>query len=599
MSDDITALYRAILAKEKGAIRKNWGGKMPVALAFPNQYRLGMSNLGIQIVYRLLNEKPDVVAERFFLPEGREMALYNRGEGPLVSLESQTPLGNFDLAAFSISFENDYPNVLQMLKMGKIPLLSEERGEKDPFVMAGGVASFLNPEPLAPFVDFFLLGEAEQNLYPFVDAFQEFGSRDKACLVSTRERRDVLLHLARNVPGLYAPSLYDVAYKKNGTLKYFVPSAKDVPEKVKALRSPKGGFTDTGMPLSCITTPDTEFGSKVLMEVGRGCGHACRFCAAGYVYRPPRVYGESNLKEGVNAALKRCPQVGLVSPAVSDVPGIEELMGMIHHNGGRFSVSSLRAESLTRGLLEHLKESGQKTIAIAPEAGSQRLRNIINKHLTEEQILGAARMIAGVSNFSTRLYFLMGLPTEMPHDVNEITELVKKIKHQMVKESAARGKIGRIKLSVNCFIPKPFTPFQWFPMEEVGSLKKNQQQLKKSLVKSGGIMVNSDVPKWAYIQALLSLGDRRVSTILQSAHKLNGNWKKAMQLSQINPDFFVHRPKNLDELLPWDFIDHGITKKHLETEYHLALEGRLSDICRVGECVRCGVCREKSKSRES
>jgi len=594
VSDDISALYRAILAKEKGTIRKDWGGKLSVALAFPNQYRLGMSNLGLQIVYRLLNERPDVVAERFFLPEGREMALYLRGEGPLVSLESQTPLGKFDLLAFSISFENDYLNVLQILKMGKTPLLSEERGERDPFVMVGGVASFLNPEPLAPFVDFFLLGEAEQNLYPFVDAFLEFGSRDKACLASTRERKDVLLHLARNVPGLYAPSLYDVVYKKNGTLKHFVPSEKGVPEKVKVSHSPEGGFTDTGMPLSCITTPDTEFGSKVLMEVGRGCGHACRFCAAGYVYRPPRVYGESSLREGVHAALKRCPQVGLVSPAVSDVPGIAELMGMIHHNGGRFSVSSLRAESLTRDLLKHLKDSGQKSIAIAPEAGSQRLRNLINKHLTEEQILGSVRMIAGISNFSIRLYFLMGLPTETPHDVNEIIELVKKIKHQMVKESAARGKIGRIKLSVNCFIPKPSTPFQWLPMAEVGSLKKKQQQLKKTLVKSGGIVVNSDVPKWAYIQALLSLGDRRVGAILKSAHELNGNWKKAMQRSQINPDFFVHRSKELDELLPWDFIDHGITKKHLKMEYHLALEGRLSDICRVGECVRCGVCREKT-----
>ncbi|MCF8127061.1 MAG: radical SAM protein [Deltaproteobacteria bacterium] len=584
MSDDITALYRAKLAKEEGTIRKDWGGKLPVALAFPNQYRLGMSNLGLQIVYQLLNHRTDVVAERFFLPEGQEMALYLRSEGSLVSLESQTPLKNFDLAAFSISFENDYPNVLQILEIGKIPLLSKERTEKDPFVMVGGVASFLNPEPIAPFVDFFLLGEAEQNLNSFVDAFLELGG-------NTGNRRDVLLHLAREVPGLYAPSLYDVAYNDNGTLKHFNPLEKSVPEHVRSVYSPKGGFTDTGMPLSCITTPDTEFGSKVLVEVGRGCGHACRFCAAGYVYRPPRVYEASKLHNGVSEALKRCSQVGLVSAAVSDAPGIEEVIAMICHNGGRFSVSSLRAETVTREFLENLKESGQKSIAIAPEAGSQRLRNIINKHLTEEQILEAVRMIAHVSDFSIRLYFLMGLPTETPHDVDDIIELAKKIKHRMVKESSARGRIGRIKLSVNCFIPKPFTPFQWHAMEEVGSLKKKQQQLKKRLIKAGGIMVNSDVPKWAYIQALLSLGDRRVSTILLSAHKLNGNWRKAMRFSQINPDFFVYREKDLDELLPWDFIDHGITKKHLKTEYRLALEGRVSDICKVGECVRCGVCR--------
>ena len=584
MPNDITALYRAILAKEKGAIRKDWGGKLSVALAFPNQYRLGMSNLGLQIVYRLLNERADVVAERFFLPEGREMALYLRSGEPLLSMESQRPLKNFDLAAFSLSFENDYPNVLQMLEMGKVPLLSEERTEQSPFVMAGGVASFLNPEPLAPFMDFFLLGEAETSLDPFVEAFLEFGKMF--------ERREILLNLAKNVPGLYVPSLYQATYKKNGTLKHFIPLKKDVPEKVQAVSSLEGGFAGTGMPLSCITTPDTEFGDKVLMEVGRGCGHSCRFCAAGYIYRPPRVYEESKLREGVTAALKRCSQVGLVSAAVSDTPGIEELISTILDRGGRFSVSSLRAGSLTRGLLEHLKKSGQKTIAIAPEAGSQRLRNIINKHLTEEQIIDAIRMIANVSDFSIRLYFLMGLPTETPHDVNEISDLVKRIKHHMVKESVARGKIGRIKLSVNCFIPKPFTPFQWFPMEEMGSLKNKQQRLKKALVKSGGIVVNSDVPKWAYIQALLSLGDRRVGDILLCAHDLKGNWKKAMRLSQINPDFFVYRPKELDELLPWDFIDHGITKKHLQTEYRLALEGRESDICKVGECVRCGACRK-------
>ena len=594
MSDDITALYRAILAKEKGAIRKDWGGKLSIAVAFPNHYRLGMSNLGLQIVYRLLNERSDVVAERFFLPEGQEMVRYLRSGEPLLSMESQTPLTNFDLAAFSLSFENDYLNVLQMLEMGKVPLLSEERTEHDPFIMAGGVASFLNPEPLAPFMDFFLLGEAEINLDPFVDAFLEFGSKDKTCPASTSKRKDVLLHLAKNVPGLYVPSLYEPAYRKDGTLKYFIPLKKNIPEKIQPPSSIQGGFANGGMPLSCITTPDTEFGDKVLMEVGRGCGHACRFCAAGYIYRPPRVYDASTLRDGLSTALERCSQVGLVSAAVSDTPGIEDLMAMILDRNAKFSVSSLRAESLTRGILEHLKKSGQKTVAIAPEAGSRRLRNIINKHLTEEQIVDAVRMISSISDFSIRLYFLMGLPTETPQDVNEISDLVKRIKHHMVKESGARGKIGRIKLSVNCFIPKPFTPFQWFPMEEAGSLKKKQQRLKKSLIKSGGIVVNSDVPKWAYIQALLSLGDRRVGAILQGAHDLKGNWNKAMRLSPINPDFFVYRQKNLDELLPWDFIDHGITKKHLQAEYRLALEGRESDICKVGECFRCGACRGRA-----
>ncbi len=344
------------------------------------------------------------------------------------------------------------------------------------------------------------------------------------------------------------------------------------------------------MPLSCITTPETEFGGRILVEVGRGCGHSCRFCAAGYVYRPPRVYEKSTLQEGVGEALRRCSRVGLVSAAVSDAPGIEEVIGTIRQAGGSFSVSSLRAENVSRNFLEHLRESGQKSIAIAPEAGSQRLRNIINKHLTEDQILEAVRLIARISDFSIRLYFLLGLPTETPDDIDEIIELVKKIKHAMVKESSGRGRIGRIKLSVNCFIPKPFTSFQWFPMEEVGSLKKKLRHLKKNLVKSGGIVVNSDVPKWAYLQALLSLGDRRVGGMLLGAHKMDGNWKKAMQSSQVNPDFFVYREKGLDELLPWDFIDHGVTKKHLRAEYRLALDGRLTEICRVGECVRCGAC---------
>ncbi|MFH1082098.1 MAG: radical SAM protein [Pseudomonadota bacterium] len=583
ISNDIVSLYRARLATESGAVVKDWGGKLSIALTYPNYYRLGMSNLGFQIVYHLLNERSRVVAERVFLPEGQEMSLYLRSGKPLLSLESQIPLYEFDLVAFSLSFENDYPNVLHVLELARIPLLAEERSAPMPLVMAGGITTFLNPEPLSRFVDFFLLGEAEANLNEFIDQLLEFNT-DRA------SRKEVAANLAMNMQSLYAPLLYRPEYHKDGTLKAFIPENNQVPERIKVACSATGGFSKKRMPVSTITTPDTEFGNKVLVELGRGCGRSCRFCAAGYVYRPPRPYETALLSASVSKAMKRSRQVGLLSPAVSDVPGIEEVTAMIIERGCSFSVSSLRAEALTQGLLDTLKLAGQKTITIAPEAGSERLRRTINKHLTSEQITEAVRMIARTRDFSVRLYFLIGLPTETDDDVNEIVELVKGVKHHMIRESAKRGTMGRIKLSVNCFVPKAFTPFQWFPMEDLESLKKKQKWLKKSFGKAGGIGISSDVPKWAYVQTLLSMGDRRVGSILMMAHKSRGDWTRALRFSDVNPDFFVYRPKGFDELLPWDFIDNGILKKHLTKEYSLALKGEESDICRVGECYRCGVC---------
>ena len=298
MSKKIISLYRDKLSREEGAVIKDWGGKLTVALVYPSTYYLGMSNLGFQIVYGLFNRNPGVVAERFFFPEETEKSLYLQSGTPLLSLETQRPLHDFDLVAFSLSFENDFPNILQILDLGKIPLLSEERGNRYPLIMAGGVTTFMNPEPLSSFMDLFLLGEAEACLEEFMAFLLAFETEQAS-------REETLLHLARNIPGVYVPSFYRVAYKKDGTIQSFAPNIRGVPEKIRVASSAEGGYFRDGSPVSSIITPETEFGDKVLIELGRGCGHSCRFCAAGYVYRPPRVYDDSSLRTCVQDSIKK------------------------------------------------------------------------------------------------------------------------------------------------------------------------------------------------------------------------------------------------------------------------------------------------------
>jgi len=580
MADQLISLYRQKLAGEKGWIRKEWGGRCAIALAFPNAYRLGMSNLGFQSVYGLMNLRPDVLAERVFLPEDPEITLYRQTGRPLLSLESQSPVRDFQLLAFSLPFENDYPNILKILDLAKVPLAAEDRRDTDPFVMAGGVTTFLNPEPLAHFVDFFLLGEAEETLQPFLDLFVDSLRRGTP-------RGEILRRLAAQVPSLYVPSLYHVAYAEDGRIASFSPKHEAFPSKITVGRPRRL----TPPPArSRILTAETEFGGRPLVELGRGCGRSCRFCAAGYVYRPPRWHTVEDLRTCIDGLLTEHGEIGLLAPCVNDLPEIEALTGLILERGGSFSASSLRADALTPVLLAHLKAAGRKTVTIAPEAGSERLRRVINKHLSRQAILDAARSIAETSDFALRLYFLIGLPTETQEDLSEMVRLVKAIKHQMIKASAPRGTLRPIRLSINCFVPKPFTPFQWFNLQEVRELKKKQAWLKQAFAREGGVKATFDVPRWAYIQALLALGDRRVSRILMDVHLSDGNWKKALKESEINPDFFVSREKALDEILPWDFIDHGIRKEHLLREYRLALAEEESDICEVGKCRRCGVC---------
>ena len=564
-------------AVEIGAIRKSWRGRISIALVYPNRYHVGMSNLGFQSVYRLLNDYDHVVCERAFLPEtSRPQTI------PLKTIESGKLLSDADIIAFSLSFENDYPHILSILENIGLPLRADHRSDQDPLLLAGGVASFLNPEPIATFFDCFLIGEAEAMLPRFLDAFDPGNSKHAN-----------LKTIARGVPGAYVPAFYSVDYKRDGTIASF-KALEDVPPSIQRTYVKDLDHTAT---CSAILTPDTAFDRTFLIEVGRGCPHGCRFCSAGFIYRPHRFRPISLLSDNIGQGISLTDRIGLVGSAVSDLPGISDLCGQYLDKEIRLSFSSLRADGLSEELLSTLKHSNVKTATIAPDAGSERMRKVINKGITEEAILTAANSLVANGIPNLKLYFMIGLPTETTDDVEAIIALCKKIKHHFLKSSRSQKRIGEITISLNCFVPKPFTPFQWVAMEEISSLKKKVRKIKNELKKIPNFRIHSDIPRWAYIQALFSRGDRKVADILTLAHTNKGNWAQTLKTVSANPDFYTLRERDIEEHLPWDFIDHGIKKSFLQQEFQRALKALPSPVCRIETCNICGVCNQESQTR--
>jgi len=524
---EFIAEAKRILKREQGTIYKDWGGKLPIALAYPNTYQVGMSNLGLQTVYRLFNERADVVCERVFYRQGA-------GSRPLISLESQRDVKDFAVLAFSISFEMDYFNVVEMLRQADIPPLAEERAEDYPLLLAGGPAVTANPQPLATIFDAFAIGEGEVIVPPLVEALQ----------VGVGESRYELLSALAHIPGIYVPSQHQTSSIQHPVERQWVPDLDGCPAT------------------SVVLTPDTEFGDMYLIEIARGCGRGCRFCLAGYTYRPVRERSPAVLLEQAEKGLRYRDRIGLVSAAVSDYSHIEELATRLWGMGAKLSVSSLRVAPLPEALVRALAESGVQTLTIAPEAGSQRLRTLINKNVSEDDLMRAVELTARYGLAQLKLYFMLGLPTETEEDVQALIDLV----------LAVRGRFPRrITVNITPFVPKAHTPFQWVAMAPVEGLKEGLNRIERAL-RPRGIAVKAESPAWAAVQGVLSRGDSRVGQALVRVKRRSlAAWRRTLRECQLDAVEY-QRERSLDEPLPWSVVDSGVSRDYLWREMCRGLE---------------------------
>ena len=562
------------LARERGYYRYPQGTRTRFALAYPNTYFIGMSNLGIHVIYELLNRRVDTACERVFLPDRTEISRYERTQTPMMSVETQTPLADFAVIGFAVSFEMDYFHVVKMLALSRIKPRAAERTEHDPLVIAGGPCATFNPEPLAEIADAFVIGEGEAVMPALMDAYHE-GVR------AGEDRAALLLRLAR-VPGVYVPAFYIPSYCADGNIASLAPKAGAPPSISRQWVE----NLDAAPAHTIVVAEDTEF-NFYLIETARGCGRHCRFCMAGYCFRQPRNRSLKVLEKEVQEAKKYEKRIGLMGAAISDYPEIDALCRDILAEDLGMSVASFRADSVTEELVASLSRSGLRTITLAPEAGSVRMRKIINKGIEEEHLRHTVDLAlqAGIRQF--RLYLMIGLPYEEEEDIKAIVDMTVRL-HEHIR---AKKEHAQITLSINPFIPKPFTPFQWLPMADEKWVKDAMKTIRKGLAPYRSIRIIAESPKSAYVQGVLARGDRRVARALHRAFLVGGakSFKRALKEEGLSFADFLQVRHAEDAVFPWDALDMGFPKQYLYRELQRAAALQYTKPCFSG-CTRCGVC---------